>query len=236
MERSNGKVAALFSETYEGDEDDTLNNGASQLARSRCFSFFFLFFFLHAREFHPPGDVFTLCEAKKERCRRNLNLLLDPRLLSQRSRVKMKSMKFILSILYRPYIDLFQTLIFHTPRTPCRYRYKKSLRSRHRRPMSPEGRQLVLFPPLKTSLLSFFPLKRKEKKKEEKSIRFKVGRNAFPERSNTIKLRRIDGKQPWEPVLATDSSPNVDIKSLLGYISVVSKREEGCVPRCANYG
>lgn len=43
MERSNGKVAALFSETYEGDEDDTLNNGASQLARSRCFSFFFFF-------------------------------------------------------------------------------------------------------------------------------------------------------------------------------------------------
>lgn len=41
---------------FEGDEDDTLNNGASQLARSRCFSFFF--FFLHATEFQPLGDVF----------------------------------------------------------------------------------------------------------------------------------------------------------------------------------
>lgn len=114
MERSNGKVAALFSETYEGDEDDTLNNGASQLARSRCFSFFF---FLHAREFHPPGDVFTLFEAKKERCRRNLNLLLDPGLLSQRSQGKNEIDEIhpfdIISSLYRLISNTYSTPLGH---------------------------------------------------------------------------------------------------------------------------
>lgn len=50
---------------FEGDEDDTLNNGASQLARSRCFSFFF--FFLHATEFQPLGDVFFRSLPSEER-------------------------------------------------------------------------------------------------------------------------------------------------------------------------
>lgn len=197
-----------------------MNNDASQLARSRCFFFFYM------RERSSLGDVFILFRAKKERCRRNLNLPLDQAAFSAIAR-KMKSMPLENEIhLFTGPISSLYRLISNTYSTPLGHsvdRYKKSLRSRHRHPMSPEGHPVGPSPTLIKTLFLSYSFKEKKKKKVYDS---KSGITHSPKRSNTIKLRESMGTT----ILATDSSPNVDIKSLLlGCISVVSKREEGCV-------
>lgn len=193
-----------------------MNNDASQLARSRCFFFFCM------RE-SSLGDVFILFRAKKERCRRNLNLPLDQAAFSAIAR-KMKSMPLEIHLFTGPISSLYR-LISNTYSTPLGHpvdRYKKSLRSRHRHPMSPEGHPVGPSPTLIKTLFLSYSFKEKKKKVYDS----KSGITHSPERSNTIKLRESMGTT----ILATDSSPNVDIKSLLfGCISVVSKREEGCV-------
>lgn len=152
-----------------------------------------MFFFFCMRERSSLGDVFILFRAKKERCRRNLNLPLDQAAFSAIAR-KMKSMPLENEIhLFTGPISSLYRLISNTYSTPLGHpvdRYKKSLRSRHRHPMSPEGHPVGPSPTLIKTLFLSYSFKEKKKKK---SIRFKVGHNTFPRTIQYDKAQRIDG-------------------------------------------